>query len=118
MIRLTKSLFLSLSLLILLCQCAFSPKEVQTLTEEVPVSIRYVDLHAQKVCIAGNFNQWSPESHCMKNERGTWSIQLRLSPGRYQYIFVIDGRLWKTDPDSPIKEESGFGTENSVFVVE
>jgi hypothetical protein len=54
----------------------------------------------------------------MKNEGGTWSIQLRLSPGRYQYILVIDGRLWKPDPNSPIKEESGFGTENSVFVVE
>ena len=82
------------------------------------MAIRYVDLHAQKVCIAGSFNQWSPESHCMKNERGTWSIQLRLSPGRYQYNLVIDGRLWKADPNSPIEEESGFGTENSVFVVE
>jgi len=104
--------------LILLCHCASSSREVQTSAEAVPVAIRYVDLHAQKVCIAGSFNQWSPESHCMKNERGTWSIQLRLSPGRYQYNLVIDGSLWKADPNSPIEEESGFGTENSVFVVE
>ena len=82
------------------------------------MSITYVDSGASKVCIAGTFNQWSPESHCMRNERGTWSIHLRLPPGRYEYVLVIDGSLWKPDPNSPLREESGFGVDNSVFRVE
>jgi len=77
-----------------------------------------MDAQAQKVCIAGSFNQWSTQSHCMKKNKNTWTLKLSLSPGRYPYLFLIDDRISKLDPGAALTEESGFGTKNSILVVE
>jgi 1,4-alpha-glucan branching enzyme len=83
-----------------------------------PVLFRYVAEEAKKVCIAGSFNQWSPSSHCMGRSKSTWTLQLVLPRGRYPYLFVIDDYIWKPDPGAILWEESGFGTKNSILVVE
>jgi 1,4-alpha-glucan branching enzyme len=104
--------------LIFLCQCAPISKDVTQNDENIPVVFTYLDGQAQKVCVTGSFNQWSSQSHCMKKDKNTWTLELSLPPGRYAYLFLVDDRISKLDPGASLTEESGFGTKNSVLVVE
>jgi 1,4-alpha-glucan branching enzyme len=73
---------------------------------------------AKKVCIAGNFNGWSMTSMPMKKSAdGTWKIKLKISPGRYEYKFVVDG-IWAQDMLSSETAPNCFGTYNNVIGVE
>jgi 1,4-alpha-glucan branching enzyme len=47
---------------------------------------------------------------------GTYSITVKLTPGSYQYKFVIDGQ-WTKDPYSPGDAPDGFGGRNGKFDV-
>jgi len=111
-------LLISFFLLIFLCQCAPLSKDLTQNDEKIPVVFTYIDDQAQKVCITGSFNQWSSRSHCMKKDKNTWTLRLSLPPGRYSYLLLIDDRISKLDPGVPLTEESGFGTKNSILVVE
>jgi chromosome partitioning protein len=74
---------------------------------------------ARKVLIAGDFNNWSPMSTPMQgtDRSGEWSARLPLSPGRYRYRLVVDGR-WMTDPNNEYVEENQFGELNNVIEVQ
>ena len=101
-----------------LARCAhrLGPSELEN--EKVRIRITYHHPQAQKVCLAGNFNHWSLQSDCLAKDGEYWFIELWLSPGRYSYLFVVDDRLWKVDPGSPLREDSGFGMENSILMVD
>ena len=107
-----------ISLLILLSRCIPIAADNVHEDEIIQVKFTYQDDRAQKVCIAGSFNQWSPRSHCMTKKNKIWTLTLSLPPGRYPYLFLIDDRISKLDPGTPLTEENGFGTRNSVLVVE
>ena len=56
---------------------------------------------AREVYLAGEFNGWSSTTDLLtKDEEGVWRIIVPLTPGTYQYKFVIDG-VWQEDPDNP-----------------
>jgi 1,4-alpha-glucan branching enzyme len=74
--------------------------------------------HHDSVCLSGDFNGWSSESHCLQPKGDTWSVQLVLPPGRYRYGFILDKRDWVCDPGAFIQEDDGFGKKNSVLVIE
>jgi hypothetical protein len=74
--------------------------------------------HHDSVCLSGDFNGWSPESHCLQRKGDEWSIQLVLPPGSYRYGFVIDKRDWACDPGARIQEDDGFGRRNSVLLID
>jgi hypothetical protein len=101
-----------------LIQCSYGLWQSRPQEVGVPVQISYQDFQAKKVCISGDFNHWSPQADCLVKEGDHWSTELWLTPGRYQYLFIIDERLWKPDPGAPLIEDSGFGTENSVLIVD
>jgi 1,4-alpha-glucan branching enzyme len=66
----------------------FSPKQAIK-----PINFFYSAPEAQAVYLMGDFNGWNPISDRMqRRERGWWSLQLPLSPGHHQYLFVVDGR--------------------------
>ncbi len=73
---------------------------------------------AASVAVAGSFNGWDPQKNMLSgpDKRGDWSITLRLAPGRYEYLFVINGKDWKPDPAVPPVDD-GFGGKNSVVFV-
>ncbi len=75
---------------------------------------------AESVTLAGTFNNWSRISDPLqdKDANGVWKIVLPLSPGRYEYKFVIDGEEWIPDPANPDTVKDGFGGKNSVIRVE
>ncbi|MGV8072998.1 MAG: isoamylase early set domain-containing protein [Syntrophobacteraceae bacterium] len=78
----------------------------------------YIDSGARSVCIAGSFNGWSGQSHCMRRNGNTWTIEISLPSGRHEYAFVVDGDTWQADPGVALSEESGFGSKNSILIVE
>jgi len=77
------------------------------------------DATARSVEVAGSFNNWQPNSTPMrKKDAGKWSVTVKLLPGRYQYMFVIDGNEWVTDPKAAPTLPDGFGRANSLVVIE
>jgi 1,4-alpha-glucan branching enzyme len=72
---------------------------------------------AKEVVLMGDFNNWNPKTHPMKNDgNGIWNKTVMLFPGTYEYKFLIDG-AWKEDPQNYRTCPNGFGTHNSVINV-
>jgi 1,4-alpha-glucan branching enzyme len=72
---------------------------------------------ASKVSVAGNFNGWNPCSIVAKKDRkGVWSTKVSLSPGTYEYKFVVDGS-WVLDPANNKAVYNSVGSQNSVLEV-
>ena len=87
---------------------------------ESKVFVRLVLLQpgAQSVAVAGDFNGWNPEQTKLeRSEGGMWIATIPLKPGRYQYMFVIDGKQWIADPLAGEASGDGFGSENAVLDV-
>ncbi len=74
---------------------------------------------ASHVELAGDFNNWSPESTALAHEddNGSFGITLRLDPGRYRYRYVIDG-AWTQDPHNTYVESNPYGELNSIVEVD
>jgi 1,4-alpha-glucan branching enzyme len=73
---------------------------------------------AKKVCIAGKFNDWNTKSMPMKKGKdGTWRINLKLSPGKYEYKYFVDG-AWSSDMPCAELVPNPFGTYNCVIAVQ
>jgi hypothetical protein len=83
-----------------------------------PIELR---LHApaSHVMVVGDFNDWDPAATPLRrgNEGGTWTVELRLPPGRYRYTFLVDGRRWVPDPEEPRAADDDFGAPMSVLTV-
>jgi 1,4-alpha-glucan branching enzyme len=73
---------------------------------------------AKTVCLSGDFNYWSADSNCLKQEGERWKILVLLPSGRYRYCFLLDGKDWVPDPGALLQEEDGLGKKNSVLVIE
>ncbi len=73
---------------------------------------------AQRVQLAGDFNDWMPHVTPMEAENAgaDFVATLRLGPGRYRYRLVVDGR-WSHDLANPHVETNEFGELNSVVEV-
>lgn len=87
---------------------------------ESKVFVRLVLLQpgAQSVAVAGDFNGWNPgQTRLERSEGGMWTATIPLRPGRYQYMFVIDGKQWIADPLAGEASGDGFGAENAVLDV-
>jgi 1,4-alpha-glucan branching enzyme len=72
---------------------------------------------ARSVYLAGEFNDWSPNSLRMTREGNAWLCNVHLSVGKHLYKFIVDGH-WIKDPANPLWEENEFGTDNSVIWME
>lgn len=79
---------------------------------------KYRDPGATRVSLIGDFNHWSPDAQIMKRKGDTWIAEVALKPGRYQYAFLVDGTRWQPDPGALMSEDSGFGTINSILIIE
>jgi 1,4-alpha-glucan branching enzyme len=70
---------------------------------------------AKEVFLAGDFNNWDPETHPMiKDSNGVWKKSVMLVPSQYEYKFIIDGD-WKEDPRNDQINSNCFGTVNSII---
>jgi chromosome partitioning protein len=88
------------------------------ITGQGALFVQPVTAGANRIFIAGDFNEWSPVATPMhRNHRlGVWQTCLPLPPGRYQYKLVVDGK-WTADPHNQKTETNPFGEVNSVVIV-
>jgi chromosome partitioning protein len=70
---------------------------VRQLDGQVVFSTMYP--RAQKVQIAGDFNEWDPEKTPLQrlDENGKWQLAMPINKGLYRYRLVVDGQ-WQQDP--------------------
>ncbi len=73
--------------------------------------------NANKVTLAGDFNNWDASGLALKKIKSkVWGADVKLKPGRYEYKFVVDGN-WIIDPNNNNRSINGLGTENSVIIL-
>ncbi len=75
---------------------------------------------AKRVCIVGDFNNWSIHAHPMtKLKNGDYSITIELRPGReYQFRYLVDESRWENDWHADKYVRSPYGdSDNSVVIV-
>jgi hypothetical protein len=85
---------------------------------KVFVRLILVQPNAQSVSVAGDFNGWNPaQTKLDRADGGVWTVTLPLRPGRYEYMFVIDGKQWIADPFAAEDAGDGFGAQNAVLDV-
>jgi len=87
-------------------------------TKTKKVSFSILAPKANRVTVAGNFNNWdASNTPLIKNSKeGVWKRELTLESGKYEYKFVVDGR-WINDPGNKRTIKNPFGTENSLVEV-
>ncbi len=73
--------------------------------------------NAGKVFLAGDFNNWSPNTFLMEREGNEWVFAVHLSPGKHLYKFVVDGK-WVLDPQNKLWEQNEHNTSNSVLWIQ
>jgi 1,4-alpha-glucan branching enzyme len=84
-------------------------------TKGQKVTFLFEAAEAREVFLSGDFNNWDPKAHPMKNDgNGRWSRTLMIAPGKYEYKFLADGQ-WVEDPRNDQICPNGFGTYNSVL---
>ena len=72
---------------------------------------------AKQVFIAGSFNDWRATDLPMIHlPDGKWAKDLTLTPGRYEYLFVVDG-AWLPDPAATETVPNPFSGRNALVVV-
>jgi 1,4-alpha-glucan branching enzyme len=72
-----------------------------------PVNFICVAPSARRVCLAGDFNGWDPETHPMRRQPdGAWLLQVPLHHGHHQYRFLVDGK--------PVLDPSAHGVARDV----
>lgn len=69
---------------------------------------------ASEVLLTGSFDGWTSQRRMERSERGIFSLNLRLYPGRYEIKFIVDG-VWKNDPLRPTLNNHGH--ENNLLIV-
>jgi hypothetical protein len=81
------------------------------------VALEFLKPDARQVFVAGSFNQWKPDSTpLVRAGDGRWAGEVTVKPGRYEYLFVVDGE-WLPDPSAMETVQNPFGGTNSVMLV-
>lgn len=76
--------------------------------------VYYGRLKANAVVLSGSFNAWATEELKMIKTDTAWYYEIKLSPGKYLYKFIVDGE-WINDPENKHKEDDTYGSYNSVY---
>ena len=62
------------------------------------VRFAYADPSAKSVALIGDFNRWDPSATPLtRSAAGSWGRTLRLTAGRHEYAYLVDGKRWATD---------------------
>ena len=81
------------------------------------VALKLIAPYANKVSVAGDFNNWDVNANPMKKDwKDDWKATLNLKPGRYEYKFYVDGS-WQNDPSCNSNVPNQFGSTNCVLEV-
>ena len=96
-----------------------TPDTYPICSAEVQFSLKINDSKTHTVSIAGDFNGWNPQANLLEDPEGDgiWTGTLKLEPGRYEYMFVLDGEKWFPDPNALRYVKDGFGNRNAILEI-
>ena len=96
-----------------------TPDTPSICSAEVQFSLKLNDSKAHIVAIAGDFNGWNPQANLLEDPDGDgiWTGTLKLEPGKYEYMFVLDGEKWLPDPNALRYVKDGFGNKNAILEI-
>jgi len=81
------------------------------------IPLKLIAPGAKQVFVAGSFNNWHTAAIPLKPlPGGEWRGELKLPPGRYEYLFIVDGK-WQPDPAARETAPNPFGGTNCVISV-
>jgi hypothetical protein len=81
-----------------------------------PIRLVFHADQATTVGVAGSWNGWEPEP-MQSTAEGVFFTVVPLPPGRHEYMFVIDGKQWASDPTALLTHDDGFGQKNAVLQI-
>ncbi len=86
---------------------------------EITFSMRADASQVKSIAVVGDFNDWDPTRNLLTDENndGIWTVTLKLEPGRYEYMFILDGQKWIPDPSAYRYVSDGFGNKNAVLEI-
>ncbi len=72
---------------------------------------------AAQVELVGDFTEWQPGRIFFQgpDDSGHWAASVELGEGRYEYLFLVDGKEWVTDLQAPARRPDGFGNLNAII---
>lgn len=85
--------------------------ETQVVRLVVPVA------QAKRVEVVGDFTGWKNRIALSPVEDGMWVGEVKVMPGRYKYMIVVDDTALQPDPAAREIVDDGFGGKNSVLDV-
>lgn len=73
---------------------------------------------AGAVAVGGDFDAWAG-AYALEDPDGdgVWSGRVPLPAGVHNYMFLVDGDEWVTDPGAVRYHDDGFGNRNAVLAV-
>ena len=74
---------------------------------------------ARSVEVVGSFTDWRPGAVELRDDDhdGVWRAAVVLPVGEHEYMFVVDGERWVTDPLAGRYVDDGFGRQNALLFV-
>ncbi len=86
---------------------------------EITFSMRADASQVKSIAVVGDFNDWDPTRNLLTDENndGIWTVTLKLEPGRYEYMFILDGQKWVPDPSAYRYVNDGFGNKNAILEI-
>jgi hypothetical protein len=111
--------------------CAAPPAMVRSPQETAEgIVFRFRAPGAQTVQLAGSWmsnarlrgQDWSAGTRVglmsrSANDAAVWEITVPLGTGRYEYLFLVNGRFWELDPANPQRARDLEGGWVSVLVL-
>jgi hypothetical protein len=74
---------------------------------------------ARSVEVVGSFNDWRRGDVALRDDDhdGIWHGAVVLPAGQHEYMFVVDGERWVSDPLAGRYVDDGFGRANALLIV-
>lgn len=95
------------------------PNQNESVAYQVEVTFNISGIEAQTIAVAGDFNGWNTSANQLEDPDGDgiWTGKMKLEPGRYEYMLVVDDGKWVTDPNAKVYANDGFGSKNAVLFI-
>ncbi|MBA7581316.1 hypothetical protein ES708_23218 [subsurface metagenome] len=95
------------------------PGQKEAIAHQVEVTFTISGIKANQIAVAGDFNGWNTSANQLEDPDGDgiWTGKMKLEPGRYEYMLVVDDGKWVTDPNAKVYADDGFGSKNAVLFI-